>query len=712
MGILGTNSTEEDRLRQAAANTSSGDDASRRRSVGSTTGSSAYETADEDMESYEQQREYVNQPHADGYDEVADVTAGADDLETIQDHSAATNNILPEPETTSDVGIPSQGLPISDSNILTEDNSVHELVIEPNVLEARANDNSEDALNRRNTIERFASRLTLEAEGEAELYRELTRVSSRRNQVHIHDLTWDGPDDKDNPQNWPAWRKWFTTLSVASICLTVSLGSSLYTSGVEEMEIYFGASQTLVISGLTFYLIGLALGPTFTAPLSELIGRRWIYVFSLPISMLFTMGVGLSKNIESVLVLRFFCGLIASPALAVAGGSISDIWAPDQIGFAMAMFCLAPFLGPVLGPVVGNFAAQNKGWRWTMWVSLMFSGAILPFVLVLPETYKPIILAKRAKKRGIDLAVPEMNKEFFKATVLATLVKPMEMLVVEPIVSIFSIYIAFVFAVLFGFFEAFPIIFVSVYRMHQGVSGLPFISIGIGLILGVVFYIIVDKFYYFPKNPDGTRGKRDENGQMIWDAPETRLLFAKVGSVCMPAGLFWLGWSSRTSVHWIVPTISGAFFGFGLILVFFSTILYFSMSFPPLNVASALAANNFLRYITAGVFPLFTVQMYKRLGIDWASSLFAFIALALLPVPFVFGQWGPKFRATSKYGYASLFRKMAAEKEAAAAAAAAATEEGSAPVPNGDESVTSSNKGTVTEKGEELAPERDVSHKV
>ena len=488
--------------------------------------------------------------------------------------------------------------------------------------------------------------------------------------IQVEKLDWDSPEDKSNPQNWPQWKKWYITFTVALICLCVSLGSSLYVAGVPSLMVEFGVSQELCISGLTFYLIGLAVGPAIAAPLSEVFGRRWIYFFSLPISMLFAMGIGLSKNIYSVLILRFFAGFFASPAMAVAAGSISDLWKFQNMGFAMAMFCLAPFLGPVLGPIIGGFAAEQKGWKWTMWIYLMASGLILPFVLLLPETYKPVILALRAKKRGVNLYKPPVNKQFFKNLAVNNLLRPMQMLMVEPIVSIFTIYISFVFAVLFGFFEAFPIIFQGTYGMSLGVSGLPFLGVGIGLIGGVIFFVILDKTIYNPKNPDGTRGKRDENGNLIFGPPENKLLSGKVGAICLPIALFWLAWTGRTnSVHWMAPIAAGVPFGFGLILVFFSVVYYFSMSYPPASLASALAANNLVRYLLASVFPLFTVQMYDRLHIDWATSLFAFIALAMVPVPFVFQRYGAKLRGKSKFGYAAFFKRIAEQKAAAAAAA-------------------------------------------
>lgn len=469
----------------------------------------------------------------------------------------------------------------------------------------------------------------------------------------VEELDWDGPDDPANPYNWRPVRKWYVTLTTALMCLCVSLGSSLFVSGVFDLQQEMGVSRELCVSGLTFYLVGLAFGPAIAAPISETFGRAIVYITGFPLSMLFVMGVGLSKKIYQVLVCRFFAGLLASPALAIAGGTINDVWAIEDRGFAMACFCLAPFLGPVLGPVVGGFAAEHKGWQWTMWVSLMFCGAILPFVLLLPETYKPIILTRRAKKRNMKLNLKPMS-QILKTTLTTSLLRPVQMLVVEPIVLLWSFYIAFVFAVLFGFFEAFPIIFQGEYGMDLGVSGLPFIAVGIGLTLGVVFFILLDYFVLYPHNPDGTKGKRDEQGNLIPGDPEGLLVVGKIGAVCLPISLFWLAWTGRNDIHWMCPTASAIPFGFGLILIFFINMLYFGISFPPASVASALGANNLLRYLLASVFPLFTTQMYERLHIDWATSLFAFISILLLPIPWFFQFYGKRLRERSKFGYSAV----------------------------------------------------------
>lgn len=62
-----------------------------------------------------------------------------------------------------------------------------------------------------------------------------------------------------------------------------------------------------------------------------------------------------------------------------------------------------------------------------------------------------------------------------------------------------------------------------------------------------------------------------------------------------------------------------------------------------------LAANAVLRSLFGAAFPLFTTQMYARLGINWASTLVAFLALACTPMPFLFYRYGPAIRARCRY---------------------------------------------------------------
>lgn len=65
--------------------------------------------------------------------------------------------------------------------------------------------------------------------------------------------------------------------------------------------------------------------------------------------------------------------------------------------------------------------------------------------------------------------------------------------------------------------------------------------------------------------------------------------------------------------------------------------------------ASVLAANNALRSMFAAGFPLFTPTMYANLGVHWASSVPAFLAVACAPLPFLFYKYGAVIRKKCKY---------------------------------------------------------------
>ncbi|TQS32563.1 hypothetical protein Golomagni_07117 [Golovinomyces magnicellulatus] len=65
--------------------------------------------------------------------------------------------------------------------------------------------------------------------------------------------------------------------------------------------------------------------------------------------------------------------------------------------------------------------------------------------------------------------------------------------------------------------------------------------------------------------------------------------------------------------------------------------------------ASVLAANSVLRSLFGAAFPLFTTYMYDSLGIHWASSIPAFLALACVPFPYLFWIYGAKIRAKCEF---------------------------------------------------------------
>lgn len=137
------------------------------------------------------------------------------------------------------------------------------------------------------------------------------------------------------------------------------------------------------------FVVGYGIGPMFLSPLSEIpqFGRTTVYILSLFIFVVLQVPTALAKNLGALIPLRFLAGFVGSPPLATGGASLADMWAPEDRAVVIGLWGLASVCGPVLGPLLGGFAAQAKGWTWTIWILLWISGASLVFLtFTLPET--------------------------------------------------------------------------------------------------------------------------------------------------------------------------------------------------------------------------------------------------------------------------------------------------------------------------------------
>jgi MFS family permease len=136
--------------------------------------------------------------------------------------------------------------------------------------------------------------------------------------------------------------------AVSDICNS-TMGSSIVAPAVSAIVHQWGVSTTVALLPLTLYVLALGFGPVLAAPISETYGRHQVYLFTVPIAALFTLGAGFSNNIWTLCILRFFSGLAFSPALAVGSGTIADINKPEKRATHSAVYILMPFLGPAAG---------------------------------------------------------------------------------------------------------------------------------------------------------------------------------------------------------------------------------------------------------------------------------------------------------------------------------------------------------------------------
>jgi len=112
-------------------------------------------------------------------------------------------------------------------------------------------------------------------------------------------------------------------------------------------------SSTLATLVVSIYVLGNAIGPLILAPLSELYGRAPVYHTTNILFVVFTAACALSCSMPMLIVFRFLAGAVGAAVLSIGGGTITDLFVPEERGRAMALWSLGPLLGPVVGPVVG-----------------------------------------------------------------------------------------------------------------------------------------------------------------------------------------------------------------------------------------------------------------------------------------------------------------------------------------------------------------------
>ncbi|GLI81698.1 hypothetical protein PoHVEF18_010086 [Penicillium ochrochloron] len=459
-------------------------------------------------------------------------------------------------------------------------------------------------------------------------------------------VEFDGPDDPLYPQNWSLQTKvWISAmLAFTSICSTFD--SAVFSSSSKAVAKVFGVGLEVSTLSSSLYICGYATGPLIWAPLSELKGRRPPIIFAMLGFGIFNTGVAVAKDLQTLLICRFFCGVFGSSPLAVVAAVFSDIYNNRTRGIAIACFSSTVFLGPLIAPFIGGFINMSYlGWRWTAYIpAFMGYAAFVMNLFFLKESYPPVVLVdkaaelrRRTKNWGIHAKQEEIEVDL-KDLVINNFSRPLRLLINEPLILAVTVYLSFIYGLLYCFLTAYTLVFQQVHGMNAGVSGLPLFGMVVGLLIAASYIILTSGAY---------NRKLDKNGGI--PIPEWRLPPVIAGGALFAAGIFWFGWTGFSSkIHWIVPTLSGLFTGFGLLIIFIQLFNYLIDTYL-MFAASAIAANTFCRSMVAASFPLFSRQMFQNMGIQWASTLLGCLALCLVPIPVGFYFFGKKMRMKSKY---------------------------------------------------------------
>ncbi|KPM42151.1 hypothetical protein AK830_g4433 [Neonectria ditissima] len=449
--------------------------------------------------------------------------------------------------------------------------------------------------------------------------------------------------DKENPFNWNPWYKRLISTILNLMTLFIGLATTAYSSGISSMVKDLDASNIQGQLGLFTFNISCAIAPMVLAPFCELVGRKVVYASSFFCFSLLFIGLALAQNIETIIGLRLLLGLFGCVGTILVGGTFDDMYEPHHRGRPMAMFSFVAIFGTVAAPIYAGFIDQALGWRWIEGIQGLANVPLLLLIIFFfPETRGGVALHKRAKalrkatgdERYVsagDILTPSLE-----SMLKASSVKAIHMLVTEPVVFAFGLWIAFCWAVVFLFLSVIPITFTENHGWGEGVSGLPYISLCVGTTLGwMAHHLQMRKFDRLVADPN------------IKVTPEARLYGAMYGAVFLPIGLFIYSFTQYSFVSWVGPVIGLAPIAFGIYFVFESTYSYTADCYGE-SASSAIAGQGLMRNTLGAVTPLFANAFFHNVGSQYAGLILALFGTGLSLIPFVMFKYGHKLRARSK----------------------------------------------------------------
>lgn len=475
----------------------------------------------------------------------------------------------------------------------------------------------------------------------------------------------------DNPYTWSKSRKNLMTWVSCATNMTAAYSAGAYAAPAEQLTELWGISRVAYNVGITVFTAGFGIGPMFLAPFSEINGRRPVFIATGILFVAMQLACSLTNTYSGMLVARFFGGLGGSTFSTMVGGILADIWVSSERNTPMVLFTGATLFGTGLGPLVSGFVAQHLLWRWVFYLQVITSGMFITLITIFfKETRGPILLSRKAKVLNkwydkleslgaIGMELPgtvtssrektqaphpqriryKVLAEEQRASILQmiklSLTRPAQLLFTEPVVICFSLWISFSWAVLYLQFGAIPLVYETNHNFTLEQTGAVFTAPCIGAILSTILFIHQDKWAV------------RRFGARFTANPEGRLWFTCAEALLMPIGMFWFGWTCYSSIHWIVPTVALVLVTMGIFSIFLATFNYTADVYQT-YASSALAASGVCRNFLGGSFPLVTVQMFRGMGFQAASSLLGGVGILLSLGPILLIWFGPRIRLKSR----------------------------------------------------------------
>ncbi|KAJ5134227.1 Major facilitator superfamily domain general substrate transporter [Penicillium atrosanguineum] len=477
---------------------------------------------------------------------------------------------------------------------------------------------------------------------------------------NVEVVDWDSPRDRGNPYNWPLRQKWTLTMLAVFATFITMVNGTIITVAHAVINDEFGISDASFPNSywpVTSWAVGGALSSFLILPLMEDFGVRYVFLGTWLIFICFVIPQALAQNFATLVVTRFFAGSCVAILANTAATVIGNLWDTERNrNVPVSLYIVFYLAGASVGPVIGAPIFQFLGWRWISYLQLIWLGALFPvYAFLFKECRGIAILGQRAKKLRKEGRMAYTQHEIdSEGTPLLTIVirsssRPLLMFFTESVVFFSALWSAFTVGTLYLFTQSVEQVFAGIYGWTPAQAGYVQGAIVIGECVGWVGTLFSGSLYF----NSASRNKEVPDTPI----PEARLYLAIVGGVFgISGGMFTYAWTSYPDLPWIAPAIGLGMVGAGSVIVVTGISDYVVDAYSK-YAGSAVGIIVTGENTLSGFLPLAAMSMYSTLGFNWASTLLAFIALALSLAPILLIVFGQKIRARSPFMKEAMLEK-------------------------------------------------------
>jgi DHA2 family multidrug resistance protein len=121
---------------------------------------------------------------------------------------------------------------------------------------------------------------------------------------------------------------------------------------------------------LTSYLVANAIVIPISGWLSDAIGRKRYFIFSIALFTLASFLCGIAPNLQTLVIARVLQGIGGGGLAPVEQSMLVDTFPPEKRGMAIAAFAIVVVVGPVLGPTLGGYITDIASWHWIFLINV------------------------------------------------------------------------------------------------------------------------------------------------------------------------------------------------------------------------------------------------------------------------------------------------------------------------------------------------------